>query len=373
MSVLLNLISLLIILIITLFTTTLNGQLQIIRRQNVGAKLPDGASSTITVGSSLARSQAELARTRGVVGPQATDGGVIVIMTAEIENYALQFKISAPQSELLPTAQNGATVKPRNVVTGITPGVNGINVLLHGDGGESFFDFPNQEFQNGLMGVVIMAPNDKRFWGGGSGNLRTDGALHASLVNTLIRQVLPEVLKFDQSKVYFTGVSGGSLLLAGFFLPMYAETYNTGALLGCGALPPQVNSSQNFGKALTTMRIHFQASQNELPSLQPAIAGAVVTYADLALKAGGNSAEVGRRMTVDATPNGAHCAFDGKDFVSGVQLVSSNYARIMFGTGDVPGIGNVATSVYDNNQTYKSGTPVAKATQGTLLGKATKP
>ncbi|EGG07448.1 Hypothetical protein MELLADRAFT_85784 [Melampsora larici-populina 98AG31] len=360
------------ILIITLFTITINGQLQILRRQR-DAKLPGGASPTSTAGSPLARSQAELARTRGVVGPQATDGSVIVIMTAEIDNFALQFKISAPPSELLPTAQNGATIKPRNGGAGVTPGVNGINVLLHGDGGETFFDFANQEFQNGLMGVVIMAPNDKRFWGGGSGNLRTDGALHASLVNTLIRQVLPEVLKFDQTKVYFTGVSGGSLLLAGFFLPMYAETYNTGALLGCGALPPQVNPSQNFGRTLTTMRIHFQATQNELPFLQPAIAGAVVTYADTALKAGGNSAEVGRKMTVDATPNGAHCAFDGKDFVSGVQLVSSNYARIMFGTGDVPGIGNVATSVYENNQTYKSGTPVARATQGTLLGKATKP
>lgn len=35
----------------------------------------------------------------------------------------------------------------------------GLNVLLHGDGGDSFFKFPNQALQNNLMGVVALAPN----------------------------------------------------------------------------------------------------------------------------------------------------------------------------------------------------------------------
>jgi hypothetical protein len=30
-----------------------------------------------------------------------------------------------------------------------------MNVLLHGDGGQSFLDFPNQAVQDNLMGVVI--------------------------------------------------------------------------------------------------------------------------------------------------------------------------------------------------------------------------
>ncbi|KAG0148656.1 hypothetical protein CROQUDRAFT_654486 [Cronartium quercuum f. sp. fusiforme G11] len=348
---------------------------QLTRRQQTRAKIPGGASTTFTAGSPQASAQAELARTKGAVGPQAMDGSNIVIMTADIDNFALQFKVSAPPNELSPNARNGAviTVAADGRGRGSTVGANGVNVLLHGDGGQTFFDFANQGVLNGLMGVVIMAPNDKRFWGGGSGNLRTDGALHASLVNTLIRQVLPQVMRVDENKVFFTGISGGSLMLAGFFLPMYAETYNTGVVLGCGALPPQVPTSGKFGRTLSTMRIHFQASQEELPFLQPAITGAVITYADEALKAGGNAAEIGRRLTVDATPNGAHCAFDGRDFVSGVQLVSSNYGNIVFGNGDVPGIGNVATSVYENNQRYKSGIPVAKATQGTLIGKATRP
>lgn len=41
------------------------------------------------------------------------------------------------------------------------------SVLLHGDDGEIFFAFVNQAFKDQLMGVVILAPNDQMFWGGG--------------------------------------------------------------------------------------------------------------------------------------------------------------------------------------------------------------
>lgn len=40
-------------------------------------------------------------------------------------------------------------------------------MLLHGDDGEIFFAFVNQAFKDQLMGVVILAPNDQMFWGGG--------------------------------------------------------------------------------------------------------------------------------------------------------------------------------------------------------------
>lgn len=56
-----------------------------------------------------------------------------------------------------------------------TTGTGGINVMLHGDGGDSFFDFPNQAMQNNLMGVAVLAPNTEMFWGGGSGPNRVDG------------------------------------------------------------------------------------------------------------------------------------------------------------------------------------------------------
>lgn len=36
----------------------------------------------------------------------------------------------------------------------------GINVLLHGDGGQSFFDMPNQAVQGNLMGVAVLAPGN---------------------------------------------------------------------------------------------------------------------------------------------------------------------------------------------------------------------
>lgn len=35
-------------------------------------------------------------------------------------------------------------------------GTAGLNVMLHGDGGDSFFDFPNQAVQNNLMGVAVL-------------------------------------------------------------------------------------------------------------------------------------------------------------------------------------------------------------------------
>jgi hypothetical protein len=71
-------------------------------------------------------------------------------------------------------------------------GTAGLNVLLHGDGGQFFFDFPNQAVQNNLMGVVVPAPNKNLFWGGGSGLQRTDGVAHAAAVNSLIQTQLPK-------------------------------------------------------------------------------------------------------------------------------------------------------------------------------------
>jgi len=66
----------------------------------------------------------------------------------------LRFKISAPADQFT-TASGvpGAAAQPG------AQGPNGINVLLHGDGGQSFFDFPNQAVQQGLMGVVVLAPS----------------------------------------------------------------------------------------------------------------------------------------------------------------------------------------------------------------------
>jgi hypothetical protein len=51
--------------------------------------------------------------------------------------------------------------------------------LLHGDGGQSFFDFPNQPAQNNFAGIAILALDPNFFWRGGSGLERTDGVTHA--------------------------------------------------------------------------------------------------------------------------------------------------------------------------------------------------
>ncbi|KAA1089756.1 hypothetical protein PGT21_029002 [Puccinia graminis f. sp. tritici] len=318
-----------------------------------------GASPTFKINSEQAVAQAQLAQTKGVVAGQASNEK-IVPMTAEIGGFAIQFKVSGDPSDLQPAAKNGAVIRATETTAGDAAAGKGINLLLHGDGGQSFFDFPNKGDQVGLLGVVALAPNDKMFWGGGGGNQRTDGVLHSKLLDALITNVLPQVIKMDSSKVFFMGISGGSFLLAGFFLPAFAEKYQSGAILGCGALPPQVQPSANFGKTLETMRIHFQTSAQEQDGIQVTIPQAIVSYLKAATDAQVDKKALAKKLTADATPKGTHCVFDGKQFVSGIQLLTDNYSRVIFGDGDIKGIGKVSTSAADNNQKFASGVPVAK-------------
>ncbi|KAJ0123512.1 hypothetical protein J7T55_011977 [Diaporthe amygdali] len=269
---------------------------------------------------------------------QATDGSTILDMTATVNGLDLRFKISAPADQFTTASGvQGATQQPG------AQGANGINVLLHGDGGQSFFDFPNQAVQQGLMGVVVLAPSEQLLWGQSQGQpqglSRVDGVAHSQAVNDLMQQVLPQMVAFNSSNVFMTGVSGGSLTLSGFFVPAHMANFaGTGVLLMCGALPPQVDFNNSAAVAGTT-KIHFQSTQQELTTLQDAIPQAITAYEQLATGAGLNAQQVGALQTVDNTPNGGHCEFDEQGFSSGIQLVSNNFASIMQGgDGAVQGI-----------------------------------
>jgi hypothetical protein len=136
----------------------------------------------------------------------------------------------------------------------------GINVLLHGDGGQSFFDFPNQAVQQNVMGVAVLAPDPNLFWGGGSGLNRVNGVPHSQAVNDLVKNVLPTMVAFNQSQVLFTSVSGGSLMMSGFFIPAQMQNFpNSAVLLNCGAMPPQVQF-QDTQNVITSTRIHYQST-----------------------------------------------------------------------------------------------------------------
>lgn len=244
----------------------------------------------------------------------------------------------------------GATAEPGE------SGSLGLNVLLHGDGGQSFLDFPNQGVRSNLAGAVILAPNDERFWGGGSGLDRTDGVAHAQAVRDLVVEVMPQMMVFNQSDIFFMGVSGGSLLLSGFIMPAHGADFTgsgqglQGVMLNCAAMPPQVEVQDPDIFAQNT-RIHFQTTSEELILLQgqDAIPGAIVAYEELARDAGLSNNEINALQTIDATPNGGHCEFDEEGFVSGVQLMSDNFDVVMQGgDGIVDGIGNVLTGVVGN-------------------------
>lgn len=245
-------------------------------------------------------------------------------------------------------------------------GTAGLNVLLHGDGGQSFFVFPNQAVQNNLMGVVVLAPNKDLFWGGGSGLQRTDGVAHAAAVNSLIQNQLSQDVAFDPGNVFFTGVSGGSLLLSGFFVPAFGAQYKTGVELNCGALVPQVNVTDPNTLA-TSVKIHFQSTKDELALLQPVIPKAIAAYEKIATDAGMSASQIGTMQTADNTPNGGgHCGFDGTGFVAGVQLMATNYANVMGqnASGQVTGIGNVLkTTVGNENLVFTS---AGKAQRGLM-------
>jgi hypothetical protein len=271
---------------------------------------------------------------------RATDGSMILDDTVMVNNLPIRFKISAPADQFLP-----ASGVPGAAATS-SDGTLGANVLLHGDGGQSFFDMPNQAVQANTMGVALLAPNENLFWGGGSGLQRTDGVAHAQAVNDFIQNELPQRVAVNMSNIVFTGVSGGSLLMSGFFIPAQMQNFaNSAVELNCGAMPPQVQF-QNAATVMSQTRIHYQSTQSELTLLQGSIPQAVAAYEQLAADAGLNANQINQLQTVDNTPAGGHCEFDGQDFVSGVQTMSSSYASVMQGgNGAVKGIGAPSTGV----------------------------
>lgn len=206
------------------------------------------------------------------------------------------------------------------------------------------------------MGVALLAPDPNLFWGGGSGLDRTDGVAHAQAVADFITTTMPQLVAFDAANVKFTGVSGGSLLMSGFFIPGQMQDFaNSAVELNCGAMPPQVDFA-GAAAVMPTLRIHYQSTQSELALLQGSIPQAVTAYEQLAASAGLSAAQINALQTVDNTPVGGHCEFDGKDFVSGVQTMLSSYASVMQGgDGTVAGIGapstgSVVTGVVGNEK-----------------------
>lgn len=195
--------------------------------------------------------------TNGSGNATATDGSTIIDDQVVINGLNLRFKVSAPANQLKSRTQANL----------------GVNVLFHGDGGQSFFDFPNQGVNNGLLGVALLAPDPNLRWGGldpndETGLVRPDGATHSAVVNQFITQVLPTIVDFDPNKVFLEGISGGSLLLSGFLIPQFGASLGVpGAVLGCGGLEPQVDVQGD----LSNLRLHFQSTVNELDPLQQSI------------------------------------------------------------------------------------------------------
>ncbi|KAF2124579.1 hypothetical protein P153DRAFT_350770 [Dothidotthia symphoricarpi CBS 119687] len=280
----------------------------------------------------------------------ATDGSTILDDTVMVNGLPIRFRIAAPADQFLPASGvPGAAATSAN-------GTLGANVLLHGDGGQSFFDLPNQAVQANTMGVALLAPNDNLFWGGGSGLQRTDGVAHAQAVNDWIQTEMPKRVAVNMSAVVFTGVSGGSLLMSGFFIPAQMQNYaNSAVELNCGGMAPQ-SAVKNAAQVMAQTRIHFQSTQSELKLLQGSIPQSVAAYEQLAADAGMTPDQISAMQTVDNTPAGGHCEFDGQDFVTGVQTMLTSYSNVVQGGDGVvtglgtPSTGKVTTGVVGNEK-----------------------
>ncbi|KAJ7195828.1 hypothetical protein GGX14DRAFT_376635 [Mycena pura] len=85
----------------------------------------------------------------------ATDGSTII--DDSVSGLTMRYKVSAPSTEFVANS-------------GQAPGTLGINVLFHGDGGQSFVDFPNQGVNANLIGVALLAPDADLRWGGSDPN-----------------------------------------------------------------------------------------------------------------------------------------------------------------------------------------------------------
>lgn len=291
----------------------------------------------------------------GISSPQpnakAPDGSTIIDKEVTINGLQLRYKVSAPTSVILNGQPAQSSEKARM----------GLNVLLHGDGGASFEAMPNSNVQGNLIGVVILAPNTALLWGGQSTNAvpRPDGVAHATAIHQLIQEQLPTVIDFDPNQVWFSGVSGGSLLLSGFFVPMFMSKYKTGVMLMCGGMSPPTNraglTTTLDNATLSGMRLHWESSQQELSSLKMTIPAGIQYYESAARQVAGMSdAAIDLKQTADATPTAGHCAFDGKGFNSGIQMVSDSWSRVMQegGDGQVKGIGMVSKSVVGREKLY---------------------
>ncbi|KAL1900700.1 hypothetical protein Cpir12675_000834 [Ceratocystis pirilliformis] len=153
---------------------------------------------------------------------------------------------------------------------------------------------------------------------------------------------LPEILSFDSDNVFFAGISGGAMLLTGYFIPTFMHEFpSTGALLLCGAMPPQVPwvKTKEF---IGNTRFHFQSTKNELGGLDDLITQTIDVFSDTATDMGVSDGLLDKLQTVNNDPKGGHCIFDNVDFYSSIKLMAESYPNIMQkGDGIVPGIGNV--------------------------------
>jgi hypothetical protein len=227
--------------------------------------------------------------------PNASNGrggqaGEQVVRFSDSGNVSSSYKINAPAD-----AASGK--------------VYGLHIHLHGDGADGYQKFPNKEMRQDLIGVAIRSPNDDA-WG------REYGVEHARYVDELIQKDILSKYNIDRSRIYFSGVSGGAYFLSGHFIPLLGAKYNSGAMLLCGGMKPQVRFAQP--EMLKTFRIHWEVTNGERSDIRQSINAGLTDY-KAALTAQGVAENT--IMTTNFEGAGGHCVFDGSTYSTGIQFM----------------------------------------------------
>ena len=175
---------------------------------------------------------------------------------------------------------------------------HGLLIFLHGSTASSYEEFAQANASvaaaNGLMSVSVLAPN-------GQGWNESDSNEAALYLDGLLKNVLFKQYNVDKRKIFFHGQSSGSGFLSSHFVALYGKDYGGGALMLCGASPPQA-SFVAPAEMKKRFRLYYDLTVDDgiwTDQLAPAVA---------AYRAAG--------LTVETTSEGnqqkpgGHCQFD---------------------------------------------------------------
>jgi hypothetical protein len=198
------------------------------------------------------------------------------------------------ESQFTASNQKSSNYKTR-IPIDVSSKLYGLNIHLHGDGGGDyrwlFEDNVRFGLQHGLIGVVVLAPNPERRW-------YRQGEQNALFLHELVQNEIAKKYNIDLSRIYFSGVSGGSQFLTGQFIPLYGKRYRSGAVMLCGGPANWLRRLDMEEADINAFRLSWFATAGDF--LLDQVEEGIQYYRSR-----------GFPVTSEILPTGSHCSFPG--------------------------------------------------------------